>query len=273
MAEEIPEKKLEDFQKDKKMCGDIARPNIPRFNDDQLPTLSILTPTYNRRKFRGLAAFNIKMFDYPKDKLEWLIIDDGDEPFFENADDLQECRRYLHPVKITYKYNKSRHLTIGEKRNMLVKQAKYKTVAFLDDDDIYLPTYLRYSITMMKYHKVGMVGSPEMIFVFPYDNWKLSMIRCPAKRQNHEATMVFTKKFFNSMPGFAKNSQGEGAKMIDFNENNVAKTAVSEVMICVAHKNNTINKDREDFKKNQIKMEGDLLHMKVLADILQIKYP
>lgn len=253
-------------------CGQIPKPDIKFITNDECPNISVLTPTYNRTKFKQLAAFNLHIMDYPKDKIEWVILDDGDEPFFTDENDLNNCRKYLSPIKIHYTYNNSRHMTIGEKRNRLVKMSKTKHLAFMDDDDIYLPTYLRYSITILKHYKAGLVGSPEMYFIFPFDGWMTSMIRCGAKRQAHEATMVFTKKYFNSMSGFQKSSQGEGAGMVDFNERNVVKTECDKIMICVSHKGNTIGKEREQFKKNTVTLNSYLPHFQILEDILGIKY-
>jgi glycosyltransferase involved in cell wall biosynthesis len=41
-----------------------------------LPKVSILTPTFNRRSFAELSIKNIIETNYPKDKIEWLILDD-----------------------------------------------------------------------------------------------------------------------------------------------------------------------------------------------------
>ena len=37
------------------------------------------TPTYNRRIFISQMVKNVEKQDYPKDKFEWIIIDDGDD--------------------------------------------------------------------------------------------------------------------------------------------------------------------------------------------------
>lgn len=216
---------------------------------DTLPNISILTPTYNRSKFIPLMIDNILSFTYPKEKLEWVIYDDHPEfPLFECAEEIQQIRQIIAPVKLNYKYDCSRHLSIGEKRNKLVKLAKYKIVANMDDDDIYLPEYLLYSIMVMKKAKAGLVGSPQMMFIYPQHEYKMSFINCGAKRQAHEATMVFTKKYFKSIGGFAKSSRGEGAGIIDYNDTNVACSEIKHVMICVCHKgidcnDNTCDKD------------------------------
>ena len=43
--------------------------------------ISILTPVWNRTKFLELNLYNIIAIDYDKSKLEWCILDDGDEDF------------------------------------------------------------------------------------------------------------------------------------------------------------------------------------------------
>ena len=235
----------------------------------ELPKISILTPTYNRRKFATLSVFNVKNFDYDKNKLSWEILDDGDVPLF-TKDDLLRVRIILHPIKVNYRYDNSRHLTIGEKRNLLVKNAIHKTVAFLDDDDIYLPTYLKHSVETMRENKSGLVGSNGMLFVFPYKDFQMAQIQCEAKRQIHEATMVFTKKYYRSMNGFHKNSKGEGSSMVDFSENRCSITDITKCMVCVSHKNNTINKDQ--FADAKIEAQMSELYKKILSDILDLDY-
>ena len=49
----------------------------PRHLDNELPFVSLCTPTYNRRKFipHAIDWFNNQY--YPKEKVEWIIIDDG----------------------------------------------------------------------------------------------------------------------------------------------------------------------------------------------------
>ena len=233
----------------------------------EYPTLSILTPTWNRKDFIPLAVHNIRSFDYDKNKLIWEILDDGDVPFIK---DIKVIEEIIKPVRLKYIYNNSRKMTIGEKRNKLIKNALNNTIAFMDDDDVYLPSYLKHSIDTMRKNKCGLVGSNGMLFVFPYHNFKMSAIQCPAKRQIHEATMVMTKKYFRSMGGFLKNSRGEGSKMVDFNEKKCSETDISKIMVCVAHKNNTIDKDLFLDKDINYKMSED--YKMLLSKILDIDY-
>jgi len=214
----------------------------------EYPNVSILMPSYNRSNFLPLIQYNLLNMNYDKNKIEWCIIDDGKEPLFTN-ETLKETRELLKPIIINYKYEKIKR-DIGVKRNALVKMSKHKICIMMDDDDIYFPSYIKHSIETLKKNKVGLVGSNHMLFIYPNHNYKLSMIQCQAKRQIHEATMCFTKKYFKSMPGFMKTSLGEGANMIDHNEKNTAYTNINQCMICFCHSGNSFNKER--FYKHKI---------------------
>jgi len=232
------------------------------------PNVSILTPSYNRDNFLKLIQYNLTNMDYDKSKLEWCIIDDGKTPLFTDKT-LNETRNILNPIKINYKYEKIKR-DIGVKRNALVKMSKHKICIMMDDDDIYFPSYIKHSIETLKKNKVGLVGSNHMLFIYANHNYKMSIIQCQVKRQIHEATMCFTKKYFNSMPGFAKSSLGEGANMIDHNEQNTAYTNINQCMICFCHSTNSFNKE-QFYNQNNTKY-NNINIINILEKISGIKY-
>jgi len=242
--------------------------DAPVYKDEDLPNVSILMPTWNRQKFLPLLSINVANMDYPKEKMELCIFDDHPEnPLLPTQEDRYRMQVAIYPTKLNYHYDPSRHLTIGEKRNKLVKMASHKICANMDDDDIYMPSYLRYGISILKHYKIGIVGSPQMLFVYPNDDFKMTAINCPSKRQTHEATHIYTKKHWKSMGGYKKNSQGEGAQMIDYNEKRCRCLDVRMCMICVCHQDNTI--DKENFKGHQeVEIEMDDVFKKILSDIL-----
>ena len=55
----------------------------------ELPNVSILMPTYDRRNFLPLIMTNLYSIDYPKDKLEVVIIDDHKSPLFINDSEVK----------------------------------------------------------------------------------------------------------------------------------------------------------------------------------------
>lgn len=226
-------------------------------------------PTYNRRQFIPLITYNLLNIDYDKSKLELCILDDGAEPLFTD-ETLLEIKDKLRPLKINYKYDsKKKH--IGVKRNLLVKQASYKTYINMDDDDVYFPTYIKHSIETLNNSKIGLVGTNHMMFIYPTHNYNMAKIECQAKRQIHEATMCYTKKYFNSMPGFGKSSLGEGASMVDFNEKNANYTDITKCMVCFCHAGNSFNKEQFYKYKTEIRIKNVEI-LKILEEISDIKY-
>ena len=240
-------------------------------DDYDYPNVSVLIPTYNRRKFMRLIAINLFNTLYPKNKLEVVILDDGDEPLFINEVEVKSFSQTIG-ISIKYIYDNSKHLTIGEKRNKLVKLAKYKICINMDDDDIYFPQYIPYSVKLLKDNKVGIVGSPDMLFVYPHYDFKMSYIICRAKRQIHEATFCYTKKHWKQMNGYIKNGIGEGAKMIDYNEKMCLKSEVINCMCCIAHKNNTVDKEKfKDENTNAIDFELPNEYKDIIKEILDLQ--
>ena len=50
----------------------------PILQVEDCPPISIVTPTYNRAKLIEIAFHNILSTDYPKDRIEWILIEDSD---------------------------------------------------------------------------------------------------------------------------------------------------------------------------------------------------
>lgn len=228
--------------------------------------ISILIPTYNRTKFIQLCIMNILRQDYPKELLEVIILDDGETPFIENEEYMKEV---LFPIKLNYIKQKQK-MTIGEKRNKLIKLSKNKIVCFMDDDDIYLPTYISYSYQTLKNNKAGLVGSNQMMFIYPHNNFKSTGIDCGEKKFFiHEATMMMTKKWYNSSNKFEKSSKGEGVNLIEANDKKVCITDIRQIMVCICHQNNTIDKTRF-LENDNLKIELDPNIENLIKNILEI---
>ena len=60
---------------------------LPKIPDEELPNISIITPTFNRRKLFSMAIRNFENFNYPPEKIEWVIVDDTPEDK-DSLDDL-----------------------------------------------------------------------------------------------------------------------------------------------------------------------------------------
>jgi len=230
---------------------------------DILPNVSVLIPTYNRRHFLGLCLDNIMKQSYPKNKLEIVIIDDGEKKLIE---DENKIRKLLFPIKLKYiKIDHKNKLKIGEKRNYLAQYATYEHLINMDDDDIYLNNYILKSILYLLMKNVGLVGSNQMIFYF-YKYNKFTKIKCSAKRQIHESTMCYTKNHFNKTGGFLPVQIGEGPGMIDGHESNVYNIDIDGLTYLVCHENNTYTKD-QFLSKEELNLKLESNKLKFIKEI------
>ena len=240
--------------------------------ESKYPKLTILTPIYNRNRWIPLMIANVATFDYVKKDLTWYILDskDGEEDIklFNSPEEVQLVRDTIAPIKLIYEYI-PRKMTIAEKRNYLVRNSPTNWWANMDSDDLYMESYLQYSIEKMKKEKKELCGSKQMLFIYPHHDYQISAIECPAERQAHEATMIGTKKYVRSMSGFSKNDKkGEGASLIDGNENNVCLTECAKQMICICHNRNTCCKDQFlDKKCEGAQFEG--MKFEILKDLMK----
>lgn len=220
---------------------------------EDFPEITICVPTYNRSKFLPLFLMNVKGQSYPHQKLKLIIDDDGTEPFIS---DIDQVRRALHPIQVQYINDKPRR-SIGKKRNDIVKSADTKIVCFMDDDDVYMPTYIEHSYKIMKEGKFGCVGTDCMLFCMTDKNFDVHMIDCGRQaRQLHEATMMMTKKWFRASCGFATQGYGEGKKMFDGHDKSVGFTDIRAVMLCIQHSSNSVEKLQ--FAKDENKIDVNI---------------
>ena len=211
--------------------------------DNELPNVSILIPCYQRRNFIPLMISNIICQDYPRDKLELVILQDGDEDLFIDDKRKQLFEKSIG-IKFRYIYEKNIRRTIGEKRNKLVKLASHNICAMMDSDDIYMSSYIRHSVNGLKEYKAGISSSACMTFVYPNNDFRMTAIKCGYKYQCHEACAVFTKKYWKKMGGFNKTSAGEGVGMFSYNDREIINLDINKLMVCIAHSDNTIDKEQ-----------------------------
>jgi len=221
----------------------------------ELEDITILVPVWNRENFLPLLLMNLKSQDYPHEHLRLIIDDDTenqDERFIKN---LQEVKQMLHPIKVEYITGKKRR-TIGKKRNDLIKACKTKIFMFFDSDDVYLPSAVSYSYSVLKQNKFGCVGSDKMIFCMTDRDFSIHAIDCGnTKKLIHEATIMGTVKWWRASCKFSDGSRGEGANLFAGHESKVGITDVSKVMICVQHGENTIDKLQFAKDENKLKIE------------------
>jgi len=120
------------------------------------PFVSICTPTYNRRPF---IPFMLKCFehqDYPKDRMEWIVIDDGTDPVEDLLKDHSHIKYYKYDTK----------MTLGKKRNLMHEKSCGEIIVYMDDDDYYPPQRVSHAVSMLVSHPKALCAGSSEIYIY-----------------------------------------------------------------------------------------------------------
>jgi glycosyltransferase involved in cell wall biosynthesis len=195
---------------------------------DPEKSCSIIIPTYNRKKFEKLIEYNVLCQTY-QNILEIVIADDGDE------DQVLELN-IPYPIN----YIKCPRITIGQKRNLLVSRSKGVYIAHMDTDDVYLPTYIEHSISVLDSKKKDAVGTSDMVFIYP--DGKTGSMRNPLLSMANEATLVYKKTFWEEKH-FGETQSSEAIPFLQGRHWQTGHSDIKKVMICICHSTNTVDKN------------------------------
>lgn len=226
--------------------------------------ISILIPTFNRHYFLPLVLNNILRQDYPHDLLELIIDDDGTIPFI-HPDLEEEIKNKIAPIKLKIIRDEKGHRNIGMKRNYLVNQASHDIVVFMDDDEIYLDSYISYSYNELISNDAGCVGSNQLLILYPYNDYALRAFHCgDLKEKIHENSIMMSTKWFRESPKFERKSLGEGGQLFSGDNSKVFITDISKCLIQLAWGGNTA--DKGYFLQDRFKVPFEI-HKQIIEDI------
>lgn len=146
------------------------------------PFVSVCTPTFNRRPFIPTMLDCFRNQDYPKDRMEWIIVDDGTDSvkdLIDKATDLPQIK-YVQPPK---------RMNLGEKRNYMHTLAKGSIIVYMDDDDYYPPERVSHAVeTLMNNRDALCAGSSELYIYFKHIG---KMFQCGPYGPNHATAGTF----------------------------------------------------------------------------------
>jgi len=198
-------------------------------------SVSILIPTYNRKRFEKLIEHNINIQRYYNIK-EIIILDDGDdEPL---------CIKTKYPIR----YYRCNRCSIGDKRNALIQLATGKYLANIDTDDMYDAGYIAHSIFEMETNDKAISGSADMNV---YCDGTFYKQRCMFLHMLNEATLVFRRDLHYK---FASTNSNEAVPFLQQHLGNIVETNINRVMCCISHDSNTIPKTQ--WIQDQFKTEA-----------------
>lgn len=213
---------------------------LPKEGD--LPDISVVTITKDRRKFMPLAVYSYMIQSYPEDKLEWVIVDDGDDPIEDTLFGVPNV-----------KYIKCDKMKVADKRNLGVQNAMYDIVCMMDDDDVYPNNSVLQRVAMLlKEPKRGCVFCTTIPC---YDIMKYSSfmnvppITLPMSQRVSEASLGFTRKFWEERKFESGVQIAEADAFIRGREQMCREISPQEVIVSLVHPLTTSSRRAPEMKE------------------------
>ena len=218
----------------------------PILDRNACPRISVITLIYNRRKFFDLARHNMILTDYPKDKIEWVIVDDSDNIDEQASDLIIQTQNTFTGMDIRY-VPLLKKTPIAQKRNIGVENSSNDIILFMDDDDHYPETSFRRRVAWLTRHPIlkESIKSVACTTIACYDLIKgvsavnSPPLNIPLGQRISEATLTFYKDWFQSQK-FDKIIQvGEGESLVKGREHEVLEIPPQQIIVAFSHGKNT----------------------------------
>jgi len=227
------------------MCLDSGREGLPKqlpplLTLEDCPFISVVTLVYNRPKFIENACLNLLSTDYPKEKIEWVVIDDSDPDTSPSNRVIQFQNKF--PGVVTY-IPLVRKTPIGVKRNIAIEKAKHSVILMMDDDDHYPSTSFRRRVAYLQKGRRE-YGCAVCTTIAMYDlRTGISAVNVPPYTLSlgercSEATLTFTRDFWNARK-FEAVDMAEGENFIKGREILVAEMPPQQIIVALSHGSNT----------------------------------
>ena len=199
-----------------------------------LPFVSLCTPTFNRRPF---IPFMIKCFQhqtYPKDRIEWIIIDDGTDPIEDLVKDISQVKYFYYEEK----------MLLGKKRNLMHTKCSGDIIVYMDDDDYYPPERISHAVdTLQQNPNFLIAGSSEMHIYFDSRN---TVFQCGPYKQYHStaATFAFRKELLLQTSYDDEIALSEENKFTKGYTIPLVQLNSLKSILVFSHKHNSLNKEK-----------------------------
>lgn len=171
-----------------------------------LPTVSLVTIMHNWSNFCKLFKYTWETLDYPKEKMEWIIVDDSREDH-SNLIPIDDKILYIRidpddfldkidfkDKKIKAYFNKCKRLPNGFMRDYSVGLTSNEYILHVDYDTIYRPNTIHRKLRFLTKNKLECVYCMEML---AYDIYGKQFYKVKDEMNGYSSTLFHTKDFWN----------------------------------------------------------------------------
>ena len=153
------------------------------------PFISVCTPTFNRRPFIPIMFQCFLNQTYPKDRLEWIIVDDG-------TDKIEDLIKEANIPQIQY-FKIEQKMTLGAKRNFTHSKTKGSILVYMDDDDYYPPERISHAVEKLQSDPQALCAGSSEIYVFFKHIWTMYKGGPYGPKHATAGTFAFKRELLN----------------------------------------------------------------------------
>ena len=214
-----------------------------KVNNNSHPLVTICTPTRDRPEFLSLLEECILGQDYPREKIQWVIVD--------NSRDKTNIHRTSTLINVKYIHLHG-DKTIGQMRNECNLQSDGEIIVCMDDDDFYPCTRISHSVGALKNSKRLVAGCSALPVLYIED--KEMWLSGPFAFNHATANTLAYNKELLELTHFNENeTYGEERYFLHDYRIPMIQLDPGKTIIHIAHSTNTVEKQSLKNRANSLK--------------------
>lgn len=129
----------------------------------EAPSVSVVIPSYNRREMVERLVASVLDSEYPRSRLEVIVVDDGSDEDYAGVGSAYEAVRLIRNEQERY---------LAEARNIGAREATGQYLFFVDDDNVLAEDTIAILVDHLEQHpNVGVAGPAMYYFDQPGTVW------------------------------------------------------------------------------------------------------
>jgi glycosyltransferase involved in cell wall biosynthesis len=198
-----------------------------------LPLVSICTPTFNRRPFIPSLIKCFEQQTYPRERLEWIIVDDG-------TDKIGDLVAHLPYVKY-FSYEKK--MLLGEKRNILNAKGTGEIFVYMDDDDYYPPARITHAVETLLANPAALCAGSSIVYIYFKSLDKIYQFGPYGPNHSTAATFAFRRALLKDHQYDEKIAVSEERSFLKNYTVPFVQLDPFQSILVFAHDHNSVNKE------------------------------
>ena len=185
-SKNLPDSNFLEAEVDKSPEGWQLKLSDVNLTDETAPRVSLVTPTARRTWAIPIILRNFYGFNYPRDKLELIIMDSQPTEVINLPED-PRIKYHMCDVNVP----------LWEKRNMLNEIATGDIIIHLDDDDYYFDNSIWAKVKVLEKYQCDVVGCTDIGVYHLLENYSYLTDK---GKSLAEASMAYRRSFWEERP-------------------------------------------------------------------------